>query len=371
VNILHIDEQLGWRGGEQQASWLMQGLAKQGHRIFIAARPNGEFFRADHGGIRVTRIPLPFRTELDPWTIINLARIVRRENVDILHAHSSHAHATAIYARALAGRGKVVVSRRVSFVPKANPFNRWKYNQPDIFIAVSGEVGNVLRNYGIPSEKVEVVYSSVDLNRLNVEPLPRKELGVPEDCPLLFSAGALVGHKDHVTLLEALPKVLQHFPDVRVLIAGEGNLRLQIEAKIKILRLADAVILLGHRKDVPRLTRAADLYVSSSWSEGLGTSVLEALACETPVVATVAGGVPEMVMPGETGYLVPNRDPDALAEAIIESLGNREHARAMARAGRELVERQFVTARMVEGTLRVYERLMQDNATEKPQETVS
>ncbi len=371
MNILHIDEQLGWRGGEQQASWLMQGLAKQGHRILIAARPKGEFLRADHGGINAARIALPFLTELDPWTIVKLARVVRNERVDVLHAHSSHAHATAIYARALAGRGKVVVSRRVSFAPKPNRFNRWKYNQPDIFIAVSGEVGNVLRAYGLPDHKVVVVYSSVDLNRLNVEPLSRKELGVPEDCPLLVSAGALVGHKDHDTLLEALPKVLERFPGVRVLIAGEGVLRLQIEAKIKVLRLAHAVTLLGHRKDVPRLTRAADLYVSSSWSEGLGTSVLEALACETPVVATVAGGVPEMVLPGKTGYLVPNRDPEALAEAIIASLSNREQARAMARAGRELVERQFITERMVEGTLRVYETLMQDKGAATQQETDS
>jgi glycosyltransferase involved in cell wall biosynthesis len=174
---------------------------------------------------------------------------------------------------------------------------------------------------------------------------------------LLVSAGALVGHKDHETLINAMPLVARAFPDVRLLVAGEGALRPQLEAQIAALGLQQAVRLLGHRTDVPRLIRAADVYVSSSWSEGLGTSVLEALACGTPVAATVAGGVPEMVKPGVTGHLVPNRDPEALAEAIIASLRNREAAHAMAARGRKLVETRFTTERMIEGTLREYESL--------------
>jgi glycosyltransferase involved in cell wall biosynthesis len=197
----------------------------------------------------------------------------------------------------------------------------------------------------------------VDLERLEVPPLPRAELDVPDSAPLLVSAGALVGHKDHETLINAMPLVARAFPDVRLLVAGEGALRPQLEAQIAALGLQQAVRLLGHRTDVPRLIRAADVYVSSSWSEGLGTSVLEALACGTPVAATVAGGVPEMVKPGVTGHLVPNRDPEALAEAIIASLRNREAAHAMAARGRKLVETRFTTERMIEGTLREYESL--------------
>jgi len=358
MKILHIDEQRGWRGGEQQASWLIQGLAKRGHRVLIAGCPGGEFLASRHGGIEVIRFPLPFRGEVDLWTAWRLAQIIRREQVDILHAHSSHAHSMAVYARHWAGRGKVIVSRRVSFAPRNNALNRWKYKQPDKFICVSQKVRDVLREAGIAENKLEVVYSSVDLARLDVEPLSRTELGIPEGVPLLVSAGALVGHKDHETLVASMSLVRRSLPTARLAIAGEGELRPQIEARIAELGLGDCITLLGHRKDAPRLIRAADVYVSSSWSEGLGTSILEALACRTPVVATLAGGADEMVKPGETGYLVPNRNPGALAEAVVASLGNRSQSRAMAENGRRLIEEQFVTERMVEGTLRVYESVL-------------
>lgn len=358
MRILHIDEQRGWRGGEQQASWLIQGLAKRGHRVLIAGCAQGEFIDSRHGDVEISRIPLPFRGELDLWTAWKLSQIVRRERVDIVHAHSSHAHSMAVYARRWAGRGKVVVSRRVSFAPRDNALNRWKYKQPDKFICVSNKVRDVLREAGIVETKLEVVHSSVDLTRLDVEPLSRAELGVPEGVPLLVSAGALVGHKDHEALVTAMAQVRRKLPAARLVIAGEGELRGRIEARIAELGLGDCITLLGHRNDAPRLIRAADVYVSSSWSEGLGTSILEALACRTPVVATLAGGADEMVKPGETGYLVPSRNPDALAEAVVESLSNRGQARAMAENGRRLIEEQFVTERMIEGTLRVYESVL-------------
>lgn len=358
MNALHLDEQTGWRGGEQQASWLIQGLAKRGHCVIIAGRPGSAFLSSDHGNAGVQKVALPLRGEFDFWSAWKLARIVRRENVDIIHAHSSHAHSIAVCARKLAGCGKVVVSRRVSFPPKDHALNRWKYAQPDLIIAVSGKVGEVMREFGVPESRLAVIHSSVDLSRLDVNPISRAEIGVAADALLLVSVGALVGHKDHETLIMAMPQVLEHFPQARLIIAGEGELRPAIEARIAALGLKNAVTLLGHRSDAPRLIRAADLYVSSSWSEGLGTSVLEALACETPVVATVAGGVPEMVRPGETGYLVPSRDPAALAAAIIKSLGNRDDAKIMARHGRHLVEEFFLTERMVERTLSAYDTLL-------------
>ncbi len=358
MNILHVDEQDTWRGGEQQASWLMEGLAARGHQVFLAARPGSAFHDAEHGGVVAGRLAVPLRNEVDFFSAWCIARYARARSIDIFHAHTSHAHMIACFARRLAGRGRVVVSRRVSFPPKDNPFNRWKYSRPDMIVAVSGKVGQVLRDFGIPEARRTVVHSAIDPARLDVPPLPRAELGVAGGAPLLVSAGALVGHKDHETLIKAMPTVLTAFPDARLLIAGEGVLRPAIESHISDLGLSGAVRLLGHRTDVPRLIRAADLYVSSSWSEGLGTSVLEALACQTPVVATVAGGVPEMVIHGETGRLVPARKPHALAQAIIASLHDREAARAMAVRGRALVEDQFVVARMVEGNIRVYERLL-------------
>jgi glycosyltransferase involved in cell wall biosynthesis len=264
----------------------------------------------------------------------------------------------ACLARRFAPGTKVVVSRRVSFPPKPNAITRWKYSMPDKFLAVSGEVERVLRNYGIPEERIALVYSAVELARLNVDPIPRAELNVPESVPLLVTAGALVGHKDHANFIEAFHRVRAEFPEAHAVIAGEGELRAQLERQSAELALGDSIHFLGHRGDAPAIIRAADVYVSSSWSEGLGTSVLEALACGTPVVASEAGGIPEMVLHGQTGYLVPNRDPIALADSIVISLRDRDAARRMAKAGQRFVRENFSVDRMVEGTIRVYQELL-------------
>jgi len=358
VNVLHIDEQMGWRGGEQQASWLIQGLCARGHHVIIAARPGSEFYRNAHGDAPIERLAVPLCSELGLYSAWRIGRLARRMNVDVFHAHTSHAHTVALLAQRFAGRGKTVVSRRVSFPPKTNPFNRWKYAMPDRIVGVSEHVTQILRENGVPESKLVTVHSSVDLERLNVPPLPRAELGIPEEVPLIVNAGSLVGHKDHANLLRAMARVLQALPEARLIIAGEGELRPDIEALIQKLAIGHAVLLLGHRTDVPRLVRAANLYVSSSWSEGLGTSILEALACQTPAVATEAGGAREMVKPGETGYLVPCRDPEQMAKAILHALSHPEEARAYAENGRALVERDFSTGGMVENTLSVYRSLL-------------
>lgn len=362
MKVAHIDEQTGWRGGEQQASWLMRGLAARGHGVLAMGRPGAPFLQNSHADAPLRRVPLPLRGEWDLPSAARLAALVRREGIDILHAHTSHAHTLAVLARAWAGRGRVVVSRRVSFSPRNHVLNRWKYRAPDRLLAVSQRVGAVLAEFGVSRENIDVVHSAVDLERLRVPPLSRASLGVDEDAPLVVSAGALVGHKDHENLVDAAARVHKEFPRLRVVIAGEGPLRGALETRIAEAGLSEAVTLLGHRDDAPALLRAADVYVSSSWSEGLGTSVLEALACGTPVVATEAGGAAEMVVPGETGLLVPVRDAAALAQAMVVSLRDREAAYSRAEAGKALVQREFTVERMVERTLAVYDAVLSPGA---------
>lgn len=358
MNILHLDEQTGWRGGEQQASWLIQGTAKKGHAIWIAGKANSPFLNAEHGGAPVVRVAAPFWNEVDPVTIWKLAQLCMHEQIDIIHAHSSHTHMIAALVGILASRPSVVVSRRVSFPPKTDFINRWKYRAPDRILAVSQKVADVLTEYGLSEEQVIRVYSSIDVERLNVEPADRATFGISEEVPLLFNAGALVGHKDQATLLDAVAGLRDRVPAFHLLIAGEGALRASLENQITALELEDCVTLAGHREDVPQWMQAADCYVSSSWSEGLGTSVLEALASGTPVVAAEAGGIPEMVRPGETGYLVPNKDPEALADAIAACLESPEEARNMAVTGQQQVLKVFSTEKMVEDTLAQYHALV-------------
>ena len=358
MNVLHISEQRGWRGGEQQAGYLIRGLAQRGHTVVVAGRAGSPFLESDHGAPAIVRVPAPFLGEFDLWTAALLARAVKRHAIDVLHAHTSHAHTAACLARRLARRGKVVVSRRVDFAPRKGSLNRWKYAQPDMIVCVADYIADVLRAYGIPESRLAVVHSGIDPARFDVEPLPRSALGVPERVPLLGNVAALVGHKDHANLLTAMPLLLRELPDLRLIIVGEGELRAQLEAQITQLGLARAVTLLGYRDDVPRILRALDAFVLSSRMEGFGGVCSEAMACGLPVVSTAAGGMPETVIHEQTGLLAPTRHPKALAAAVVRIFREPDLARRLAANGKRQAIERFSHHRMVDGNLAVYAEVL-------------
>jgi len=303
-------------------------------------------------------VAAPFRGEFDLLSAWTLAKAVKKHDIDIIHGHTGHAHTYACLARMLAGRGKVVVSRRVDFPPRRGLLNRWKYSRPDRIIAISNFIAGVLRDYGIEESRLEVVHSVTDASRfVGVEPLPRSALGIPEGVPLLVNVAALVGHKDHATLIDAMPSVLRELPELRLLILGDGELRPVIEAQIDRLGVGRSVSLLGYRKDVPQLLKMADAFVISSKEEGLGSAVIEAMACGLPVVATAAGGIPETVIHEKTGLLVPVGDAEALAAAIVRIFRDSQLVDLVKENIKEQV-RRFSVDSMVEGNLAVYRRLI-------------
>ncbi|MCH7959132.1 MAG: glycosyltransferase [Candidatus Hydrogenedentes bacterium] len=358
MKILHLDEQRGWRGGEQQASYLIRHSVSRGHEVFLAGRAGSPFLTREHGAADARRIGLPFRGEVDVFTARRIAQVVRAEGIDILHAHTSHAHGIACIARAWAGSGKVIVSRRVDFVPKKHALNRLKYRLPDQYIAISKPVADVLLKFGVPESKIAIVHSGIDPERLEVPALSRAELEIPDDALLLGNVAALVGHKDQATLIAAMPEVLAAVPKAYLLIAGEGDKRVELENQIRELGLKDRVRLLGYRDDVPNLLRTFDMFVMSSREEGLGTSILDAMSCELPVVATAAGGIPDVVTNETTGLLVPTETPGALAAAIVRLAEDPPLASRLATQARRRVLERFTATRMAEGNLRVYETLL-------------
>ncbi len=358
MRILHIDEQTSWRGGEQQACWLIQGLYSYGFEVYAIGKENSEFINRLSKDFKIKTFALPLSSEFDLYSAYKIARICKAERINIIHAHTSHAHSLAIISRFFYAEPKIVVSRRVSFPPNKNFFSKWKYNHVDLILAVSYYVAKILKGYGVPENKIQVVRSSINLSHINVSPYTKSELGIEENKKILINAGALVPHKDHLTLLNAFAMVIDSFPDTILLIVGSGPLQESIQSRVDALKLNQHVQMLGYRNDVPRLIRTADLYVSSSWSEGLGTSILEALACEKPVIATEAGGVSEMVIDHNTGLLVPNQNPEELAKAINYMLSNPEEAKKMAKRGRAHIEKHFTVERMVDETVSVYKKLL-------------
>ena len=166
------------------------------------------------------------------------------------------------------------------------------------------------------------VHEGIDLGRVEAAPPANlhEELWLPHQAPIVGNVAALVPHKGQRHLIEAAALVLPQVPDARFVIAGEGELRPALERQIKEHHLEKHVLLAGFRPDVLSVHKAFDIFVMSSVTEGLGTSLLDAMACGKPIVATTAGGIPEVVVDGETGFLVPPRDHEAMAAAIVRLL---------------------------------------------------
>jgi glycosyltransferase involved in cell wall biosynthesis len=202
-----------------------------------------------------------------------------------------------------------------------------------------------------------IVNEGIDLERVAAAPPARlhEELWLPHHAPVVGNVAALVPHKGQRHLVEAAALVVRQVPDARFVIAGEGELRAALERQIKDHHLEKHVMLLGFRPDVLSLHKAFDLFVMSSVTEGLGTSLLDAMACEKPVVATNAGGIPEVVLEGTTGLLVPPRDHAAMAAAIVRLLRDPALRDRMGAAGLRVVREKFSAERMVQDTLKVYQ----------------
>ena len=174
---------------------------------------------------------------------------------------------------------------------------------------------------------------------------------------MVGNIAALVPHKGQRHLIEAARLVVQRMPDVRFLILGEGELREMLERQVREYRLEKHVFLPGFRTDVLGCLKSFDLFAMSSVTEGLGTALLDAMACGKAIVATRTGGIPEVVADGVTGKLVAPRDHAAMAQAILELLNDHAGRERMGDAGRARVEASFTVERMIAGTAAVYARL--------------
>ena len=352
--VVHVDTAASWRGGQNQVLLTAQGMAGRGVRTEIACRRGGELeARARAAGASVR--PVSFRGDLWPPGILALRRRLREEPGCVLVLHDPHAVSAGFVAARLGRRVPLVAVRRVDF-PLRGAFSRAKYAACDRVIVVSQAIGAVMERGGVAKGRLELVYEGVP--ERSASPGGRdalRALGVPDGAPVIGNAAALTDHKDHATLLEAMAELRDRHPQAWLVIAGEGELRGALEKQARELGIADRTVFAGFRSDLDRLLPAFSVFCLSSRLEGLGTSVLDAMALGLPVVATAAGGIPEAVEDGVTGRTVPPRDPRALSQALSEALSDEALCRAWGEAGRRRFRERFTSERMVDETLRVIE----------------
>ena len=358
---LHVDTAKTWRGGQNQVMLTVLGLRARGHRTAVIAHPEGELRQRLPEGPDF--FPIVPRTEIDLRAAWQVSQVLRQLEPSVVHAHDAHAVAVSALGISIAGsalRTKLIASRRVDFHIGANIFSRWKYRQVDRFICVSSCIRSMLIGDGIPANKTTVVYEGIDLEKVNVTPPIdiRKEFSLPHDALIVGNVAALVPHKGQCYLVDAAARVVRTIPEARFLVIGDGELAETLQQQIEKLNLQRHVLLTGFRSDVLSLHKEFDLFVMSSLTEGLGTSVLDAMARERAVIATRTGGLSEVVINGETGTLVPTGNPDALANAIIHLLKDSARRAQYGRSGLGRVHHIFNAERMVAETLEVYERLV-------------
>ncbi len=359
MKILLLSSERGWGGGEEQLRLLADGLAERGHNVTIGCRSGSQILRRSlEAGRSAFALPGHPRGLLAIW---HTRKYLAREQPDVIHANDAHA-ATLMHWATLGNRRVArIASRRVVF-PIRSP-QRY-VRGADLVLCVSRAIAAVAEASGIPTGHLRVVYDGIDLARMASGDAARgrASLGLDDDVPLLLVVASLVECKGHRYLIEALPAVLREVPKLQVVFSGEGQQRVALTALLAEQKLSEVVQLVGFRSDVPDLMQASDLFVLPSLDEGLGTSAIDALVAGKPVVATTAGGLPEVLGNSASdtkhGWLVPPRDPMALAKAIVEALTDPIAASRLTAAGQQYAHQHFSADAMVEATLTEYARVV-------------
>lgn len=345
--IVHVASGREWRGGQRQVWLLARELGRRGINQVVVTRGDSELARRlGSAGVRVR--PVRWGAGLDPRVLPAILGELRHQSA-ILHAHDAHALTLAGICAGLSG-APLVATRRVIFPLRRKLF--WARAQR--VIAISGAVRDTLTRDGISPERLVIIPSAVDLAELRAFSGSdiRTRFGLPERGQVAVSLGALTPEKDQSTLVEAAALLVRDLPDLHWVIVGEGPLRSVLQSQVARLGLEARVHLVGQLADPHMALAGADVFVLSSLAEGLGSSVLAAMALDVPVVATRVGGVPELLGSGG-GLMVPAGSPAEFAAAVRRVLFEPGYAVTLRQAARRELGR-FTVEAMAEQVVEVY-----------------
>ncbi|MDA0972129.1 MAG: glycosyltransferase [Bacteroidetes bacterium] len=359
MKVLHVSSEASWRGGEQQMAYLISESIKAGVEIRVLLRTGSAFEDwAKKERVSYEAISFAFTAR------ISEARKLKRlsEGVDLIHVHSGKSHDLLVMSYLLGAKTPSILSRRVDFPPKGNLWSRYKYRHPLIKKVLC--VSEAIRAMVIPilktPEQAITVHSGVDLSRyegLERKGVLRTELGLGAQQKLIGIVAALAPHKDLFTFISSCSTLKKEGLNARYVIIGEGDLRKQLEAYANEMGLKDELTFLGFRKDALTLIPDLDVFLITSKTEGLGTSIIDAMASGVPVVATAAGGIPELVKHGETGIICPVGNVKALADGVKRMLSSKEEREGMIKGAKAHIQ-SFSYQHTAETTLKVYEEVL-------------
>ena len=359
MKILYLITDLDIGGAEQALCGLVRGLSRRDFHPVVACLTGAGELGAVLADQDVPVCYVRMRNRLDVSAVFRVASLLRSYRPDVLHTFLFHANLVGRLAAWLAGTPVVISSARVA-EPRQHHLwlDGWTHRLANIETCVSDGVRDyLLRNRVMPERKLVTVANGVDMDEVSVDRSTlREELGLDGKTPIVLSIGRLTKQKGMSDLLSAAALVVEKRQDAAFVIAGEGPLRARLERKAQASGLAPRVHFLGFRRDVPNLIAGADIVAVPSLWEGMANVVLEAMAGATPVVATDVEGCGELVVPGETGLLVPKRRPEALAQAIASLLSDGAKRQRMGKAARHRVVSDHTLKQTIEANTALYRR---------------
>ena len=364
--ILYLSTSSGPGGAERVINNLAASLDPERYRAVLCLfRPGWLQERSESRDIRTFIIPTHGMTDWR-WAL-QFKRLLQQEQVDLIHAHEFDANVQGAFVATLAGIPLVATVHGKNYFwerLRRRQAYRWVSRRATM-VAVSENLKQfIVERVGVSPCRVKVLYNGVDelpnYDRAQVEEC-RNELGLPESGQIVGVVGNLYPVKGHQYLIDGIPSVLAKCPGTSFVFAGRGQLEPELKAQVHRLGIERSVFFLGLRQDIPRILAMLDVFVLPSLSEGLSMAILEAMIAGKPVVATQVGGNPELVLHGETGFLVPPCDSQALASSLITLLTNRQQAAQFAEEGKRRAEGQFSLRTMVRAYQSLYDEVMQSD----------
>ena len=361
LTLLHSEWSDGWGGQERRVLSEMQGMRERGHQLLLATRAQTALAeKAEAVGIEVVKLPFAGKFHLP--TIIALWRLIRARHVDVVSTHSGiDSWCAGLAAKAA---GVALVRTRHIDLPMHASWSNFIHFLPDR-IVTCGEAmrTHLLADNPLPAARLLSIPTGIDFDRLQPSAersVLRARLGLQASQQAILMVAILRGVKRHMLALEAMAQLRSRHPQARLLLAGEGPMRQELEDRAQALGLSDCVMFLGHREDVADLMAACDVLLLSSRSEGIPQSVVQAMASGLPVVATAVGALPELIDGQQQGLLVPAEDATGMAAALARLLDTPPLAAALAAAARVKVRNRYSYAAMLDATEAMLQTILQE-----------
>lgn len=340
LRIVHSEAATSMGGQENRIFKEMVAMREQGHHLEAICQPDAQLTpRLREAGFTVHAIPMDgvYNLIKGAWQV---SRILKRSQIDVLNTHSRRDTLVAGLGARLAGTPLIVRTRHLSNRVGSLLSYTWI---PHRVTTVSQYVRKHLIDRGVPAEHIKTIYSPIVVPERVASSTLRDELGLSQSDVVVGCVAVMRATKGHRLLVDAMQILMQDRPNLHLVLIGSGSpVYEQIQAHIRQIGLSSRIHMLGTRRDVPNLLSGCDLFALPTQQEASGTVFVEAAACGLPVVATDVGGVSEMMRPGETGFLVPAQDADALRLALAKLIDDPDLRVKMGVAGYDMVWKEGV-----------------------------